>query len=90
MSPPTYVIKAHTDFVAMYSGHAFFENGPMAVGKVGEFSNVYGKKRARETCAEMVLEYLEGVAGNRAGRAGSGIGERGERVPDFEGGESFE
>jgi hypothetical protein len=82
MSPPSYVITAHADFQAMYSGYAVFENSPVVMGKVGEFWNVYGKKRAREACAERVLGFLEGIAADRAGRGGLEAG--GVRVPDVE------
>jgi hypothetical protein len=70
MSPPSYVITPHTDFPAMYSGYAVFERGPVAMGRVGEFWNVYGKKRAREACAQRVLGFLEGVARDRVAGGG--------------------
>lgn len=76
MSPPSYVITPHTDFLAIYSGYAVFENSPVVMGKVGEFWNVYGKKRAREACAEKVLEFLEGVPRDRVARGGFGASER--------------
>lgn len=84
MSPPMYVITPHPGFQAMYSGHAVFENTPVVQGKVGEFANVYGKKRARETCAEKVLAFLEGIAADRSARSEVGVEERGPRVPDVE------
>lgn len=60
----------------MYSGYAVFERGPVAMGRVGEFWNVYGKKRAREACAERVLGFLEGVARDRVARGGLGAAAR--------------
>jgi len=75
------MILPHTDFHAIYSGYAVFENSTVVMGHVGEFSNVYGKKKAREACAEMVLGFLEGIAKDRAARGGLGAAER---VPDFE------
>lgn len=83
MSPPVYNITAHDDFKAMYSGYASFENSPLIVGRVGEFSNVYGKKRARESCAEKVLEFLEGIAALRGGNIVV------EKVPETESGGSL-
>lgn len=67
MAPPTYVISPLEDFPAIYSGHATFGNSPEVMGPVGHFSNVYGRKKAKETCAEKVLQFLEGIAADRAG-----------------------
>jgi hypothetical protein len=68
MSPPSYVITQHGELMSMYSGYARFENSPEVVGKVGEFSNVYSKKKAKECCAEQVLKFLQDIANMRAGR----------------------
>jgi hypothetical protein len=89
MSPPAYMITPHAEFKAMYSGYAAFENSPVVMGRVGEFWNVYGKKKAKEACAEKVLEFLEGIAADRAARGGMGVGEPGTRVPDVESGSSL-
>jgi hypothetical protein len=89
MSPPAYMITPHAEFKAMYSGYAVFENSPVVMGRVGEFQNVYGKKKAKEACAEKVLEFLEGIAADRAARGGMGVGGRGTRVPDVESGSSL-
>jgi hypothetical protein len=79
MSPPVYMITQHEEFKAMYSGYATFESNPQIVGRVGEFSNIYGRKRAKEACAEKVLEFLESIAAIRAG-----VGVAGAKVPDAE------
>jgi len=71
------MITANAEFQAMYSGYAVFENSPVVMGKVGEVSDVYGRKKAKESCAEKVLEVLEGVARDRVAR---GTAERVVRV----------
>lgn len=39
--------------------------GPLHEGPIGEVRNVYGKKRAKEECARLVVGYLEGVRERR-------------------------
>jgi hypothetical protein len=70
ISPPTYKLVPHSEFPAMYSGYAVFENSPLVIGKVGEFHNVHGKRNAKEVCAEKVVGFLEGIVKARRGEAG--------------------
>lgn len=39
----------------------FFSSGGAHEGPIGEVRNVYGKKKAKEECARLTLEYLEKV-----------------------------
>ncbi|KAL1612182.1 hypothetical protein SLS60_000406 [Paraconiothyrium brasiliense] len=43
----------------------FFKNGGRHEGPIGEVRHVFGKKRAKEECARLVLQYLEGVMEKR-------------------------
>ena len=63
---PTYIISPHEGFESLYSGYAHFDSDPRVSGKVGEFTGVHGKKKAKETCARKVLSFLEGIAAHRA------------------------
>ena len=39
----------------------FFRDAGPHAGPIGEVRNVYGKKKAKEECARLTLEYLERV-----------------------------
>ena len=82
--PPTYVITPHQEFSSVYSGYAHFDGDPRVSGKVGEFVEIYGRKRAKEACAKEVLTFLESMAAQRAGLVES----RRERSVGLDGSES--
>jgi len=54
----------------MYSGAAHFVNNSLVNNNmpVGEVRLVFGKKNAKEACAEKVLLFLKGVARERGAR----------------------
>ena len=60
-SIPTYEIVKVSEEASFYSGYAHFNGDPRIDGKVGEFRNVYGKKQAKERCAEEVLLFLKDI-----------------------------
>jgi hypothetical protein len=62
---PVYVMEGHKDFPSMYSGYAHFGGDPRVSGKIGEFFNVYGKKKAKEQCAAEVVSFMESVRAQR-------------------------
>lgn len=53
----------------MYSGAAHFVHNPLLNNNapVGEIRLVFGRKNAREACAEKVLAFLRGVLREREG-----------------------
>jgi hypothetical protein len=59
---PTYMLNPHPQSPALWSGYAHFNGDPRLPAKLGEFDFTYGKKKAKDACALLVLEYLEGVA----------------------------
>ncbi|RDW83412.1 hypothetical protein BP5796_04903 [Coleophoma crateriformis] len=63
---PTYIIeKVNDENLPLYDGYAHFDGDPRLPLKIGAFSGVYGKKQAKEKCAEMVLEALGAVEKER-------------------------
>jgi hypothetical protein len=55
------VIERSSTFSAFYSGYAHFGADPRAGDKVGEFHDVYGRKKAKEECTKRVLQFLLGL-----------------------------
>lgn len=49
----------------LHTVSCFFRNGGRHAGPIGEVRNVFGRKRAREECARLVLGYLEEVRKER-------------------------
>jgi hypothetical protein len=90
IQPPSYVINPHEQFSTIYRGYAHFNGNARFDEKVGEFSNVYGKKQAKETCAGKVLSYLEGIAAQRAKTVENLRKERSAPLEGNEKGESVE
>jgi hypothetical protein len=43
----------------------FFKSGGQHEGPIGEVRNIFGKKRAKEECARLTVEYLQGVKEQR-------------------------
>lgn len=63
---PTYRLEPQEACPAMWSGYAHFNGDPRMPGRVGEFSNIFGRKNAKEECAKGVLELLHGIAAEKA------------------------
>ncbi|KAF3002366.1 hypothetical protein E8E13_000255 [Curvularia kusanoi] len=49
----------------LHTVSCFFRNGGRHAGPIGEVRNVFGRKKAREECARLVLGYLEEVRRER-------------------------
>lgn len=59
---PAYVLRNDDPALPMlWSGYAHFPMEPSIDAKIGEFTNVFGKKKAKEACVERVLEFLESM-----------------------------
>lgn len=66
LQAPQYVLGAASDLALnMISGYASFPNEPGLPKKIGEVSNVYGKKSAKEEVAKGVWDVLQGLAEKR-------------------------
>lgn len=50
--------RFESDATNLHTVSCFFKNGGQHEGPIGEVRNVLGKKRAKEECARLVLEYL--------------------------------
>ena len=61
---PTYVLDAAPG-TALYSGYAHFGGDPRIEGKIGPFSNIFGRKSAKEKCAQEVLVFLKDIEKQR-------------------------
>jgi len=62
MTNPTYVMQQSDPTTPMlWSGYAHFPQEGRVTGRIGEFVNVFGKKKAKDQCVQQVLEFLEGV-----------------------------
>lgn len=62
---PTYRIVPMVENSPLYHGFADFGSDPRILGKVGEFSGIYGKKKAKEVCAREVWYFLKGIERQR-------------------------
>ncbi len=49
----------------MHTVSCYFKNGGAHEGPIGEVRNVFGKKKAKEECARLVLRYLNEVKRQR-------------------------
>jgi hypothetical protein len=58
ITPPSYVIEPIVELGSIYCGYAQFIGEPRISGKIGEFTNVFGKKNAKEACAKEVVSFL--------------------------------
>ncbi|ESZ97637.1 hypothetical protein SBOR_1981 [Sclerotinia borealis F-4128] len=56
---PTYKIALMVEGIPIYHGYADFGSDPRILGKVGEFRDIYGKKKAKEVCAKEVWSFLK-------------------------------
>ncbi|KAA8568420.1 hypothetical protein EYC84_007453 [Monilinia fructicola] len=62
---PTYKIVPMVEGIPIYQGYADFGSDPRVLGKVGEFSDIYGKKKAKEVCAKHVWSFLKDIEKQR-------------------------
>ncbi|QSZ34924.1 hypothetical protein DSL72_007786 [Monilinia vaccinii-corymbosi] len=62
---PTYKIVPMVEGVPIYQGYADFASDPRVPGKVGEFKDIHGKKKAREVCAKGVWAFLKDIERQR-------------------------
>ncbi|KFX98386.1 hypothetical protein V490_02336 [Pseudogymnoascus sp. VKM F-3557] len=62
---PAYVMKNEPAGSAFWSGYAHFPSNPIIDGRVGEFTNVFGKNNAKGDCAREVLKFLKDIKRNR-------------------------
>ncbi|KAF2737178.1 hypothetical protein EJ04DRAFT_461718 [Polyplosphaeria fusca] len=74
-----YEQNANPNAANFYKCACFFRNEGAHAGPIGETAHVFGKKNAKETCAELVLSYLEKVKEERLafGRMMMGVSEGG-------------
>lgn len=70
--PPRYDITQNPAMDSMYSGYAYFHDTTTTEGKYGEFSNIFGRKSAKEQCAKDLYEFLEKVKEQRLSQFGPG------------------
>ncbi|KAI9876999.1 MAG: hypothetical protein M1830_005065 [Pleopsidium flavum] len=70
LQPPTYQLTPSPLAQSMYSGGACFTHDPLIKSPVGEVRNVFGKKNAKEACAERVVEFLMELGRGREGGGG--------------------
>lgn len=63
---PSYVLESNPEFPSIYSGYAHFSGDPRVSGKLGEFTNIFGRKNAKEACAIEVVGFLESMRDQRA------------------------
>ncbi|KAJ4366465.1 hypothetical protein N0V83_008101 [Neocucurbitaria cava] len=62
LSTPEYRFTPHPHDKDFHTVSCFFRNGgPHHEGPIGEARNVFGRKKAKEECARLTLEYLQGV-----------------------------
>ncbi|CAD6442984.1 595de35d-e164-4649-8e05-f4ded1339401 [Sclerotinia trifoliorum] len=62
---PTYRIVPMVEGSPVYHGFADFGSDPRILGKIGEFRDIYGKKKAREVCAREVWYFLKDIERQR-------------------------
>lgn len=62
---PIYEITKAQEGVSLYDGYAHFSGDPRITGKVGEVSNIYGQKKAKELIAQELLSFLKDIERQR-------------------------
>jgi hypothetical protein len=67
---PTYKLESTSPGSSMYNAYADFGADLRIDGKVGEVKNVFGRKRAKEAVAEIVISFLKGIEQHRYAHAG--------------------
>ena len=76
LPPPQYVITQNDSFGAFWSGYAHFGSDPRVEGRVGEFRDIYSRKKAKDECARLVLHFLQGMEELRLRLVDEGVGQR--------------
>lgn len=66
---PRYEIIPVTPGAPIYHCWADFGDDPVIDGRVGEFTNIHGKKNAKERVAKQVLEFLRSLEEDRRKRS---------------------
>ncbi|KAE8823390.1 hypothetical protein HRS9139_09799 [Pyrenophora teres f. teres] len=62
---PEWHFTHHPSDPTFHTVSCFFKDAGPHAGPIGEVRNVYGKKKAKEECARLTLEYLVRVRGER-------------------------
>ncbi|KAI9646203.1 hypothetical protein NHQ30_005643 [Ciborinia camelliae] len=62
---PTYKIVPMVEGVPIYHVYADFGFDPHVLGRVGEFRDIFGKKKAKEVCAKEVWNFLKDIERQR-------------------------
>ncbi|KAF1851300.1 uncharacterized protein K460DRAFT_373336 [Cucurbitaria berberidis CBS 394.84] len=65
LSTPEWCFNPHPVDKEFHTVSCFFRNGGPHEGPIGEVRNIFGKKKAKEECARLTLEYLNGVRAHR-------------------------
>ncbi|KAF2846972.1 hypothetical protein T440DRAFT_521391 [Plenodomus tracheiphilus IPT5] len=65
LSPPEYIDTPNPSEANFHSVSCYFRSGGPHAGPIGEVRNVFGRKKAKEECARLVVEYLEEVKEKR-------------------------
>jgi hypothetical protein len=60
-TPPTYVITRVSENAPLYSGYAHFNGDPRIDGKIGEVSEIFGQKNAKEMIASELFSFLKDI-----------------------------
>jgi len=76
LPPPQYVITQNDSFGAFWSGYAHFGSDPRVEGRVGEFRDIYSRKKAKDECSRLVLLFLQGMEELRLRLVDEGVGQR--------------
>ena len=64
---PTYKIeKMSPEQSSFYKGYAHFPTDPRIDGKIGEITNIYGQKHAKETIATELYKFLKDIEKQRS------------------------
>lgn len=58
---PRYIIEPISPASPLYNAHADFGNDPRIDGIVGEVRHIYGKKKAKEEVAKIVVPFLKNI-----------------------------
>jgi hypothetical protein len=65
LNTPEWKYTPHPSDPTFHSVSCFFKNGGSHEGPIGEVRNIHGKKKAKEECARLTLEYLKDVREKR-------------------------
>jgi hypothetical protein len=65
LNTPEWKYMSHPSDPTFHSVSCFFKNGGPHEGPIGEVCNIHGKKKAKEECARLTLQYLKEVRERR-------------------------